>query len=258
METDYMATDLQRLRGKVCIINGAGGTIGEAVAQRFVDEGATVVGVDKSVHHISDFSLQSDLTDEVQVQEMYEQAFRRCGKIDVIYNNAGMIDSGDHSAMETSLATWQKIQEANLTSTFLSCKYGIPYLLRNNPSNGSVINSASFLATIGAATAQMSFSAAKAGIVQLTRDLGINLAKSGVRVNVVCFGPIETPEQRRVFEDKPDSLNKRLIHMPMGRFGTKEEAAGTAAFLACSDSGFITAAAIPLDGGITHAYTIPE
>jgi enoyl-ACP reductase-like protein len=168
------------------------------------------------------------------------------------------MDRGDHSALDTSLETWRRVHDANLTSIFLSCRHGIPHLRDTDPAGGSVINAASFLAEIGAATAPMAYAAAKAGVVQLSRDLGVHLARSGVRVNAVLFGPIDTPDQRAVFDRNPGALEKRLVHWPMGRFGTLAEAAGTIAFLGSDDSGFVTAAALPLDGGITEAFTVPE
>jgi len=247
-----------RLVDKVCVVNGAASEIGRAVAERFASEGAVVVGVDRAEHRVGEHPVQADLVDEAQVEAMYEQVVRRFGRLDVIYNNMGLMDRGDGSALEVSLQTWRRVQDANLTSIFLSCKHGIPRLLGTEPAGGSVINAASFLADIGAATAQMAYAAAKAGVVQLTRDLGVNLARSGVRVNAVLFGPIGTASQRAVFERNPGALDKRLVHWPMGRFGTLAEAAGAVAFLAGDDSGFITAAALPLDGGITQAFTVPE
>jgi NAD(P)-dependent dehydrogenase (short-subunit alcohol dehydrogenase family) len=240
------------------VVNGAASEIGQAVAGRFATEGAVVVGVDKAEHGVGEQAVQADLVDESQVEAMYEQVVRRFGRLDVIYNNVGLMDRGDRSALEVSLEVWRRVQDANLTSIFLSCKHGIPHLLNTDPAGGSVINAASFLADIGAATAQMAYAAAKAGVVQLTRDLGVHLARSGVRVNAVLFGPIDTAGQRAVFERNPGALDKRLVHWPMGRFGTLAEAAGAIAFLASDDAGFITAAALPLDGGITEAFTVPE
>jgi NAD(P)-dependent dehydrogenase (short-subunit alcohol dehydrogenase family) len=240
------------------VVNGAASEIGQAVAERFAREGAVVVGVDQAEHHVGDHVIQADLADEPQVEAMYQQVVRRHGRLDVIYNNMGLMDPGDRSALDTSLQTWRRVQDANLTSIFLSCKHGIPHLRNTEPAGGSVINAASFLADVGAATAQMAYAAAKASVVQLTRDLGVQLARSGVRVNAVLFGPIDTAGQRAVFERNPGALDKRLVHWPMGRFGTLAEAAGTIAFLASDDAGFITAAALPLDGGITEAFTVPE
>jgi NAD(P)-dependent dehydrogenase (short-subunit alcohol dehydrogenase family) len=247
-----------RLAGKVCVVNGAASEIGQAVAARFASEGAVVIGVDRAEHGVGESAIQADLADEPAVEAMYEQVVRGHGRLDVIYNNMGLMDPGDRSALEVSLQTWRRVQDENLTSIFLSCKHGIPRLLTTDPAGGSVINAASFLADIGAATAQAAYAAAKAGVVQLTRDLGVRLARSGVRVNAVLFGPIDTAAQRAVFERNPGALERRLVHWPMGRFGTLAEAAGTIAFLASDDAGFITAAAIPLDGGITQAFTVPD
>jgi NAD(P)-dependent dehydrogenase (short-subunit alcohol dehydrogenase family) len=246
------------LTGKVCVVNGAASLIGRAVAERFAREGAVVVGVDKAGHSVGEHPVQADLAEETQVEHLYREVVREHGRLDVIYNNMGLMDRGDHSALDMSLETWHNALEANLTSVFLSCKHGIPHMLNTDPAGGSVINSASFLAAVGSATAPMGYTAAKAGVVQLSRDLGVHLARSGVRVNSVLFGPIETPAQREILERDPSVLAKRLVHWPMGRFGTLVEAAGTIAFLADDDSGFITGAAIPLDGGITEAFTVPE
>jgi NAD(P)-dependent dehydrogenase (short-subunit alcohol dehydrogenase family) len=246
------------LAGRVCVVNGAASLIGRAVAERFATEGAVVVGVDKIAHSVGEQPVQADLTDESSVEEVYRAVVREHGRLDVIYNNMGLMARGDHSILDMSLQTWRSALEVNLTSIFLSCKHGIPHMLSTPPAGGSVINSASFLAAIGSATAPMGYAAAKAGVVQISRDLGVHLARRGVRVNAVLFGPIETPEQREILERNPTVLQKRLVHWPMGRFGSLEEAAGTIAFLASDDSGFITGAAIPLDGGITEAFTVPE
>ncbi|WEO99492.1 SDR family oxidoreductase [Streptomyces sp. FXJ1.172] len=246
------------LAGRVCVVNGAASRIGQAVAERFAREGGTVVGVDQTGHSVGELSFRADLADEPQVQAMYAEVVGRYGRLDVIHNNMGLMDRGDGNALDLSLETWRRVQDANLTSIFLACKHGIPHLLSTRPAGGSVINSASFLAAVGSATAPMAYTAAKAGVVQLTRDLAVHLARSGVRVNAVLFGPVETPEQRAVFDRNPGALDKRMVHWPMGRFGTMEEAAGAVAFLAGDDSGFITGAALPLDGAITEAFTVPE
>lgn len=249
---------MTRFADKVCVVNGAASVIGRAVADRFAAEGAVVIGVDKAEHEVGTEALLADLVDESQVESMYADVVRRHGRLDVIYNNMGLMDRGDRSAMDIELDTWRRVHDANLTSIFLSCKHGIPHLRATEPTGGAVVNAASFLAAIGAATAQMAYAAAKAGVVQLTRDLGVHLARSGVRVNAVLFGPIESPAQRAVFERNPGALEKRLVHWPMGRFGTLDEAAAAIAFLASDDAGFITGAALPLDGGITEAFTVPE
>lgn len=247
-----------RFADRVCVVNGAASEIGEAVAERLRGEGALVVGVDRLEHTVGDVPLTADLGVEAEVRALYADVVARLGRLDVVYNNQGLMDRGDLSLLDTDLNTWRKVQDANVTSTFLSCKHAVPRLLATDPTGGAIVNSASFLAEIGAATAQMGYASAKAAVVQMTRDLGIHLARSGVRVNAVLFGPIDTPAQRAVFERNPGALDKRLVHWPMGRFGTLAEAAGTVAFLASDDAGFITAAAIPLDGGITKAFTVPE
>jgi NAD(P)-dependent dehydrogenase (short-subunit alcohol dehydrogenase family) len=204
-------------------------------------------------------SLQADLTAEDEVERTYARIYQEFGRIDVLFNNAGRNDPADHSALDMTQQTWERVFAANLTTTFLSCKHGIPYLLRNDPPSGSVINTASFLAVMGAATSQMAYSAAKAAVIQLSRDLGTHLARRGVRVNALCLGPIETPQLRELFSRlPPEELPKRLIHYPMGRFGPVEELAGTVAYLASDDAGFVTASAFPIDGGITAAFTVPS
>jgi len=247
-----------RLANKVCVVTGAAGGIGAATAERLAREGGRVVGVDVLKHAVGELSLQADLTDEAQVQGVYARVRKEFGRIDVLFNNAGMVTADDGSALSITQETWERVQAVNATSVFLCCKHGIPHLLNNDPSGGSVINTASFLAVMGAATAQMAYSAARAGVVALSRDLGVQLARRGVRVNALCIGPVETPQLRGVFSKDPDLEAKRLIHIPMGRFGRVQEVAGTVAFLASDDAGYVTASAFPLDGGITVAYTIPS
>jgi NAD(P)-dependent dehydrogenase (short-subunit alcohol dehydrogenase family) len=249
---------VKRFDGRVCVVVGAASEIGRAVSDRFADEGATVVGVDLVEHTVGSTTITADFTDEAAVGATYQEVVDRHGRLDVVYNNLGLMDRGDTSALSTELDTWREVQDANLTSVFLSCKHAVPHLLATAPTGGAIVNAGSFLAEIGAATAQMGYAAAKAAVVQLTRDLGIHLARSGVRVNAVLYGPIDTRAQRQVFERNPGALDKRLVHWPMGRFGSLDEAAATVAFLASDDAGFITAQAIALDGGITQAFTVPE
>jgi len=248
-----------RLAGKVCVIAGAAGAIGEAVAQRLADEGAVIAGIDLKDHSVGSLTLVADLTDEPQVEAAYARIHRELGEIDVIYNNAGVADFGDRSALETSMETWARVFAGNLTTTWLSCKHGIPYMLRKPVPGGSVINTGSFLAGMGAASAQMAFSAAKAAVAQLSRDLGVNLARSGVRVNALSLGPIETPQLKAMFAGLgPQQVSRRFTHMPMGRFGTLDQLAGAVAFLASDDAGFVTASTFPIDGGIPGAFTVPD
>jgi NAD(P)-dependent dehydrogenase (short-subunit alcohol dehydrogenase family) len=248
-----------RLKNRVCVIAGAAGVIAQAAADRLTSEGATVVGVDRREHAVGEHPRIADLTDEDQVRELFADVKNELGRIDVLYNNAGLNDREDHSALDMPLPVWERALAANLTTTFLCCKHAIPHLLDNDPSGGSVINTASFLAVMGAASSQMAYSAAKAGVLQLTRDLGVHLARRGVRVNALVLGPIETPQLRALFENiGEDEIARRFAHYPMGRFGTLEELAGTVAYLASDDAGFITGAAFPLDGGITAAFTVPS
>jgi NAD(P)-dependent dehydrogenase (short-subunit alcohol dehydrogenase family) len=248
---------MDRLDGRVCVVAGVLGTLGQAVARRFADEGGIVVGIDKTGHDVGQLSLSADLGDEDQVRLAYEKIWAALGRVDVIYNNAGMIDRHDHSALDLSLEVWHRVLTANLTTTWLSCKHGIPLMLRARAPRASVINTASFLAGMGAASAQMAFNVAKAGVEQLSRDLGVQLARKGVRVNALALGPIETPQLRQTFERiGPEEAERRFVHMPLGRFGTVEEFAATAAYLASDDSGFVTASSFPLNGGIPGAYTV--
>ena len=246
-----------RLAGRVCVITGAAGGVGQATARRLAREGATVVGVDLLEHTVGEIALRADVTDEAQVRDLYADVAAHCGHIDVLFNNAGLNDPADGSAMNVALDTWTRVHAANLTSAFLCCKHGIPYLLANDPPGGSVINMATFLALMGAATAQMAYSSARAGVVALSRDLGVHLAQRGVRVNALCMGPVDTPALRQLFADDPEQVARRNVHIPMGRFGHADEVAATVAYLASDDAGYVTGSAFPLDGGITAAYTIP-
>lgn len=248
-----------RLQGRVCVIAGAAGYIGEGVARRLAAEGAVIAGIDLKPHAVGELSLNADLTSEPDVQAAYAEIHGRFGRIDVIYNNAGLIDFSDRSALDTTPEVWPRVFAGNLTTTFLSCKHGIPYMLRNEVPGGSVINTSSFLAGMAAASAQMAFNAAKAGVAQLSRDLAANLARSGVRVNALCLGPIETPQLKAMFSALgPEETRRRFIHMPMGRFGTLEELASAVVFLASDEAGFVTGSDFPIHGGVPGAFTVPD
>ena len=244
-----------RLAGKVCVITGASGGIGAESARLFEDEGAHVVGVDLLEGAPGELSIAADVTEEDAVIEMYGRARDQFGRIDVLFNNAGISPPDDVSVLETSLEAWQRVQDVNLTSVFLCCKHGIPHLLETG--GGSVINTASFVAVVGAATSQISYTASKGGVLALSRELGVELARRGVRVNAICPGPVNTPLLRELFAKDPEKAARRLVHLPMGRFAEPEEIAAAVAFLASDDASFITASAFLVDGGISGAYVTP-
>ena len=245
-----------RLQGKVCVITGAAGGIGAATAAAFEREGARVVGVDLLEHDVGELSLQGDVTDEESVAATYLQVRDELGRIDVLFNNAGIGPPEDASVLDTTLEVWERVQATNLRSVFLCCKHGIPHLLENG-SGGSVINTASFVALMGAATPQISYTASKGGVLALSRELGVEFAKRGLRVNALCPGPVDTPLLREMFAKDPEKAARRMVHVPMGRFGRAEEIANAALFLASDEASFVNAAAFVVDGGISGAYTTP-
>ena len=246
---------MSRLQDKVAVITGAAGGIGLATAQLFEAEGAHVVGVDLKEHSVGELSLQVDLTDEQAVKDLYQQARDKFGKVDVLFNNAGISPTDDDSILVTEYDAWQRVQDANLKSVFFCCKYGIPHLLETG--GGSVINTASFVAIMGAATSQISYTASKGGVLAMSRELGVEFARSGVRVNAICPGPISTPLLMELFAKDPERAARRLVHVPMGRFGEPIEIAKAVLFLASDDSSFMTASSLLVDGGINGAYTTP-
>jgi NAD(P)-dependent dehydrogenase (short-subunit alcohol dehydrogenase family) len=245
-----------RLEGKVCVITGAASGIGAETARLFAEEGARVVGVDLAGGAVGDLALQADVADEQSVREMYEEAAQEMGRIDVLFNNAGISPDDDVSVLDTSLDAWQRVQDVNLKSVFLCCKYGIPHLL--DAGGGSVINTASFVAVMGAAASQISYTASKGGVLALSRELGVEFGKRGVRVNALCPGPVNTPLLRELFAKDPEKAARRLVHLPMGRFAEAREIAQGALFLASDDSSYVTASTFLVDGGLTGAYVTPE
>jgi len=244
-----------RLESKVCVVTGASGGIGAATVAVFQREGARVVGVDLADGAPGDMSLKVDVTDEQQVSAMYAQAVAEFGRIDVLVNNAGISPADDRSVLETTLAAWEHVQEVNLRSVFLCCKHGIPHLLQGG--GGSVINTASFVAVMGAATSQISYTASKGGVLALSRELGVEFARRGVRVNALCPGPVDTPLLQELYASDPEQAARRLVHVPMGRFARAEEIAHGALFLASDESSFVTASTFLVDGGLSSAYTTP-
>jgi len=245
-----------RLEGKVCVITGAAGGIGAATAAVFEREGATVVGVDLRPHSVGALALTADLVDEDAVRGLYVRAREEFGRIDVLFNNAGISPTDDASVVETALEAWDRVQQANLRSVFLCCKHGIPHLLEGG--GGSVINTASFVAVMGAATSQISYTASKGAVLSMSRELGVEFARRGVRVNALCPGPVDTPLLRELFAADPAKAARRLVHLPMGRFARAEEIASAALFLASDESSYVNASTFLVDGGITGAYVTPE
>jgi NAD(P)-dependent dehydrogenase (short-subunit alcohol dehydrogenase family) len=244
-----------RLENKICVVTGASGGIGAATVAVFQREGARVVGADLAAAAPGDLSLKVDVTDEQQVIEMYATTLRELGRIDVLFNNAGISPADDGSVLDTTLAAWERVQQANLRSVFLCCKHGIPHMLQSG--GGSVINTASFVAVVGAATSQISYTASKGGVLALSRELGVEFARRGVRVNALCPGPVDTPLLRELYASDPEQAQRRLVHVPLGRFARAEEIANGALFLASEESSFVTASTFLVDGGLSGAYTTP-
>jgi NAD(P)-dependent dehydrogenase (short-subunit alcohol dehydrogenase family) len=245
-----------RLDGKVCVITGAASGIGAETARLFHEEGAIVVGVDLEENSEGDLAIAADVTDEDQVAAMYETTREQFGRIDVLFNNAGINPPEDESVLNTSVEDWQRVQDVNVRSVFLCCKHGIPHLLAAG--GGSVINTASFVAVMGAAVSQISYTASKGAVLSMSRELGVEFARQGIRVNALCPGPVNTPLLEELFASDPAKAERRLVHIPMGRFGEAREIANAALFLASSDSTYITATTFMVDGGLSGAYLTPE
>ncbi len=243
-----------RLDGKVCVITGAAGGIGASACELFAAEGATVVGVDlKPAQHVA---IEADVTDEDQVRDIYVRVREGNEGIHVLFNNAGISPGDDGSVLDTSLEAWQRVQEVNLKAVFLCCKHGIPQLLEAG--GGSVINTSSFVAVMGSAISQISYTASKGGVAALSRELGVEFARRGVRVNALCPGPVHTPLLQELYANDPEEAERRLVHLPMGRFAKAREIAQGALFLASDESSYVTASTFLVDGGLAAAYLTPE
>lgn len=253
-----------RLDGKVCVITGAGSGMGADAAVLFSEEGGQVCVADVNLETAEQvaaeardaFAVQVDVADEASVQAMYRTAADRYGGIDVLYNNAGISPAEDASILDTDLAAWERVQAVNTRGVFLCCKHGIPYLLERG--GGSVINVASFVALVGAATSQISYTASKGAVVSLSKELGVQFARRGVRVNALCPGPVETPLLLRIWSETPGAAERRLVHVPMGRMARPREIVNAALFLASDESSYVNAATFVVDGGLTAAYVTPE
>jgi NAD(P)-dependent dehydrogenase (short-subunit alcohol dehydrogenase family) len=246
-----------RLEGKVCVITGAASGIGAEAARLFMAEGARVVGVDISEGSVGHLPFVADVTEPDQVERMYAQTREEFGRIDVLFNNAGINPAEDTSILNTPIDVFQRVQDVNLRSVFLCCKYGIPHLLENE-TGGSVINTASFVAVMGAAVSQISYTASKGAVMALSREIGVEFAHRGVRVNSLCPGPVDTPLLHDLFASDPAKAARRLVHLPFGRFAKASEVANGALFLASDESSYVTASSFMVDGGLSQAYLTPD
>ena len=252
-----------RLEGRTAVVTGAGSGIGLATVRRLADEGANVVAVDvdvtagdKAADEAGGVFVQADVTIAEDVARAFTVAMETYGSVDIAFNNAGISPPDDDSILETGIDAWRRVQEVNLTSVYYCCKHAIPYMQRQG--KGSIINTASFVALMGAATSQISYTASKGAVLAMSRELGVQFAREGIRVNALCPGPVDTPLLRELFAKDPERAQRRLVHIPMGRFARPEEIAAAVAFLASDDSSFMTAATFLVDGGISGAYVTPQ
>ena len=251
-----------RIEGKVAVVTGGSSGIGLATVRRFAAEGAKVVIGDvddangsRIAREIDGAFVHCDVTNPEQVETLFRTAKEKYGSIDIAFNNAGISPPEDDSILTTDLAAWRRVQEVNLTSVYLCCKAVLPYMLEQK--KGSIINTASFVAVVGAATSQISYTASKGGVLSMSRELGVQFAREGVRVNALCPGPVNTPLLQELFASDPERAARRLVHIPVGRFAEPEEMASAVLFLASDESSFITASQFMVDGGITGAYVTP-
>jgi NAD(P)-dependent dehydrogenase (short-subunit alcohol dehydrogenase family) len=253
-----------RLDGKVCVITGAGGGMGRDATILFSEEGAQVCAADVNLEAAEETAAQArdafahrvDVADEASVKAMMDATVARYGGIDVLYNNAGISPNDDASVLDTSVEAWDRVQAVNTRGVFLCCKHGIPHLLERG--GGSVINVASFVAIVGAATSQISYSASKGAVLSMSRELAVQFARENVRVNALCPGPVETPLLLNIFGDDPAALERRRVHWPTGRLAKPREVVNGALFLASDESSYVTGSTFLVDGGLTAAYVTPE
>ncbi|HPK13682.1 MAG TPA: 3-oxoacyl-ACP reductase [Phycicoccus elongatus] len=251
-----------RLQDKVAVVTGGCSGIGLATVRRFAEEGAKVVIADLNddlgaqlAEELGGTYVHCNVASKEDVDNLFKVAHDTYGRIDIAFNNAGISPPEDDSILDTDLEAWDKVQLVNLTSVYLCCKAVLPYMLEQK--SGSIINTASFVAVMGAATSQISYSASKGGVLSMTRELGVQFAREGVRVNALCPGPVNTPLLKELFAKDAERAARRLVHVPMGRFGEPEEMANAVLFLASDESSFMTANTFLVDGGISGAYVTP-
>ena len=252
-----------RLEGRTTVVTGGCSGIGLATVRRFAEEGARVVIADlddergkEIAAEVGGAYVHCNVADADHVDELFATAQREFGTVDVAFNNAGISPPDDASILDTGIEAWRRVQEVNLTSVYLCCKAALPYMRAQG--RGSNINTASFVAVMGAATSQISYTASKGGVLAMSRELGVQFAREGIRVNALCPGPVDTPLLREVFAADPEAAARRLVHIPMGRFARAEEIANAALFLASDESSFVTASTFLVDGGLSGAYVTPE
>jgi len=252
----------QRLKGKVAVITGGASGIGLATARRFAAEGATVVIGDLPsspgaavAEELDGLFVEVDVTNEAQVNNLFDSAVETYGSLDIAFNNAGISPPDDDSIETTELPAWDRVQDVNLKSVYLCSRAALRHMVRQQ--SGSIINTASFVAVMGSATSQISYTASKGGVLAMTKELGVQFARQGIRVNALCPGPVNTPLLQELFAKDPERAQRRLVHIPKGRFAEPEELAAAVAFLASDDASFITASTFLVDGGISSAYVTP-
>lgn len=262
-DAPYNGLISNRLQGRSAVITGGASGIGLATAKRLAHEGAKVVIADictdevgtAAAESVGGMFVRTDVTNEDDVVNVFQTTKEAHGRVDIAFNNAGISPSDDASILDTGIEAWRKVQEVNLTSVYYCCKHVIPYMREQG--RGSIINTASFVAVMGAATSQISYSASKGGVLSMSRELGVEFARDGIRVNALCPGPVNTPLLKELFAKDPERAARRLVHVPLGRFAEPDELAAAVAFLASDDSSFITANQFLVDGGIAGAYVTP-